>query len=90
VGQGVSVQNPEVGAISHNRRPSGQDRSFDIAHSVNSRLRSFRRLCYLNLRPGRLSERSEEMRRLRQQVKTLAMERELLKKATAFFASLHR
>lgn len=39
---------------------------------------------------GKLTERDEELRRLRQEVKTLKMEREILKKATAFFASLHR
>ena len=39
---------------------------------------------------GRLTERDEELRRLRQEVKTLKMERDILKKATAFFASLHR
>ncbi len=39
---------------------------------------------------GRLTERDEELRKLRQEVKTLKMEREILKKATAFFASLHR
>jgi transposase len=39
---------------------------------------------------GRLTERDEELRRLRQENKTLKMEREILKKATAFFASLHR
>lgn len=39
---------------------------------------------------GRLTERDEELRRLREEVKTLKMEREILKKATAFFANLHR
>ncbi len=39
---------------------------------------------------GRLTERDEELRRLRQEVKTLKQEREILKKATSFFASLHR
>ena len=39
---------------------------------------------------GRLTERDEELRKLRQENKTLKMEREILKKATAFFASLHR
>lgn len=39
---------------------------------------------------GRLTERDEELRRLRQENKTLRMEREILKKATSFFASLHR
>lgn len=39
---------------------------------------------------GRLTERDEELRRLRHEVKTLKMEREILKKATSFFASLHR
>jgi transposase len=39
---------------------------------------------------GRLTERDEELRRLRQEVKTLKMEREILKKATSFFAALHR
>ena len=39
---------------------------------------------------GRLTERDEELRRLRQELKTVKMEREILKKATAFFASLHR
>ena len=39
---------------------------------------------------GRLTERDEELRRLRHENKTLKMEREILKKATSFFASLHR
>jgi transposase len=39
---------------------------------------------------GRLTERDEELRKLRQEVKTLKMERDILKKATAFFAALHR
>jgi transposase len=39
---------------------------------------------------GNLTERDEELRRLRQENKTLKMEREILKKATSFFASLHR
>lgn len=39
---------------------------------------------------GRLTERDEELRRLRQEVKTLKQEREILKKATSFFANLHR
>jgi len=39
---------------------------------------------------GKLTERDEELRRLRQENRTLKMEREILKKATAFFASLHR
>ncbi|MDF1556481.1 MAG: transposase [Deferrisomatales bacterium] len=39
---------------------------------------------------GKLTERDEELRKLRQEVKTLTQEREILKKATAFFASLHR
>ena len=39
---------------------------------------------------GRLTERDEELRRLRQENKVLKQEREILKKATAFFASLHR
>jgi transposase len=39
---------------------------------------------------GRLTERDDELRKLRQEVKTLKMEREILKKATEFFASLHR
>ena len=39
---------------------------------------------------GRLTERDEELRKLRQENKTLKMEREILKKATSFFASLHR
>ena len=39
---------------------------------------------------GKLTERDEELRKLRQENKTLKMEREILKKATAFFASLHR
>jgi transposase len=39
---------------------------------------------------GRLTERDEELRRLRQEVKTLRNERDILKKAAAFFASLHR
>ena len=39
---------------------------------------------------GRLSERDEELRQLRQENKVLKQEREILKKATAFFANLHR
>lgn len=39
---------------------------------------------------GRLTERDEELRKLRQQNKLLKQEREILKKATSFFASLHR
>ena len=39
---------------------------------------------------GRLTERDEELRKLRQEVKTLKQEREILKKATSFFAGLHR
>jgi transposase len=39
---------------------------------------------------GRLTERDEELRKLRHENKTLKMEREILKKATSFFASLHR
>ncbi|MCA9642612.1 MAG: transposase [Myxococcales bacterium] len=39
---------------------------------------------------GRLTERDEELRRLRQENKLLKQEREILKKATRFFASLHR
>lgn len=39
---------------------------------------------------GRLTERDDELRRLRQENRTLRMERDILKKATAFFASLHR
>jgi len=39
---------------------------------------------------GKLTERDDELRRLRQELKTVKMEREILKKATAFFASLHR
>jgi len=39
---------------------------------------------------GKLTERDEELRRLRQELKTVKMEREILKKATAFFAALHR
>ena len=39
---------------------------------------------------GRLSERDEELRRLRQEVKTLKQEREILKKATVFFANQNR
>jgi transposase len=39
---------------------------------------------------GRLTERDEELRRLRHENRTLKMEREILKKATAFFANLHR
>ena len=33
---------------------------------------------------------AELVRALRQEVKTLKMERDILKKATAFFANLHR
>ena len=36
---------------------------------------------------GRLPAHEEELRRLRAEVKRLLMEREILKKATAFFAS---
>ena len=36
---------------------------------------------------GRLTERDEELRRLREENRILRMEREILKKATAFFAS---
>jgi len=39
---------------------------------------------------GRLTERDEELRKLRQENKVLKMERDILKKATAFFAALHR
>jgi transposase len=39
---------------------------------------------------GRLTERDEELRRLRQENKLLKQEREILKKATSFFAGLHR
>ncbi len=39
---------------------------------------------------GRLTERDEELRKLRQENKTLRMDREILKKATTFFAGLHR
>ena len=39
---------------------------------------------------GRLTERDEDLRKLRQELKTVKQEREILKKATAFFASLHR
>lgn len=39
---------------------------------------------------GRLTERDEELRRLRHENKVLKQEREILKKATSFFASLHR
>jgi transposase len=39
---------------------------------------------------GHLTERDEELRKLRMEVRTLKQEREILKKATAFFASLHR
>lgn len=39
---------------------------------------------------GRLTERDEELRKLRHELKTVKMEREILKKATSFFASLHR
>ena len=36
---------------------------------------------------GRLTEEQEEVRRLRQENKRLRMERDILKKATAFFAN---
>jgi transposase len=39
---------------------------------------------------GRLTSRDEELRKLRQENKTLKMERDILKRATAFFATLHR
>lgn len=39
---------------------------------------------------GVLTARDEELRRLRQENKVLKQEREILKKATAFFATLHR
>ncbi len=39
---------------------------------------------------GKLTERDEELRKLRLEVKTLKAEREILKKAAAFFANLHR
>lgn len=39
---------------------------------------------------GKLTERDEELRKLRQEVKILRQERDILKKATTFFASLHR
>jgi len=39
---------------------------------------------------GRRTEQNEELRRLRQENRTLKQEREILKKAASFFASLHR
>jgi transposase len=36
---------------------------------------------------GRMTPEQEEMKRLREEVKRLRMEREILKKATAFFAN---
>lgn len=39
---------------------------------------------------GKLTAIDDELRRLRQENKVLKMEREILKKATSFFASLHR
>jgi transposase len=36
---------------------------------------------------GRITPEQEEMKRLREEVKRLRMEREILKKATAFFAN---
>lgn len=39
---------------------------------------------------GRRTEHDEELRRLRQENKILKQEREILKKAASFFASLHR
>lgn len=39
---------------------------------------------------GKLTERDEELRRLRHENKILKQEREILKRATSFFASLHR
>ena len=38
---------------------------------------------------GRLTARDEELRRLRQENKTLRTERDILKKAAAYFATLH-
>ena len=40
--------------------------------------------------PGRLKPADEELRRLREENKQLRMEREILKKATAFFANESR
>jgi len=39
---------------------------------------------------GRLTARDEELRKLREEVRRLRQEREILKKATVFFASLHQ
>jgi transposase len=39
---------------------------------------------------GKLTERDEELRQLRHENKVLRQEREILKKATSFFASLHK
>ncbi len=39
---------------------------------------------------GRLTERDEELRKLRQENKVLKQEREILKKAAIFFAGVHR
>ena len=39
---------------------------------------------------GRLTQRDEELRKLRQENRVLKQEREILKKAAIFFAGVHR